>query len=123
MPTYADLLKKRLMDPRDRRSLRQVGRDTGFSYEHIRKIVAGEVTFTKGCSDAICENLGLDRELMWRLAQNQRIREKFKGADVKADLPRDPRVREIWDELTPDLRDAWIDIGRTLCKAVKHAVA
>jgi hypothetical protein len=53
--------------------MREVGRAIDFSYEHVRKAVAGEVAFTREFSDALSHELGLDAGEMWATAERQRF--------------------------------------------------
>jgi hypothetical protein len=115
--TYADLVREALQNPRDRKSMREVGRNIGYSYEHIRKVLAGEVTFTKEFSDALSQELGLDAAQMWALAQTLKLRKKFAGARLPVDFPRDARIKEIWAALTETQRDAWIKVGQGWAQA------
>ena len=110
--TYAEIMRAALQNPRDRKSMRQVGREIGYSYEHVRKMIAGEVTFTKEFSDALSVNLGLDPESMWQLAQTEKLRKRFEGAELPVEFPKDTRVKEIWQGLNDVQRDAWIKIGQ-----------
>jgi hypothetical protein len=115
--SYADIVRGALQNPRDRKSMREVGRKIGYSYEHIRKVLAGELTFTKEFSDALCRELGLDAPQMWALAQTLKLRKKFEGARLPVDLPRDVRIKEIWAALTETQRDAWIKVGQGWAQA------
>jgi hypothetical protein len=119
--TYAEIVKAAIQNPRDRKSMREVGRNIGYSYEHVRKVIAGEVTFTKEFSDALSKELGLDSEAMWSLAQTQKIRKKFEGAELPVELPKDTRVRDIWQGLNDVQRDAWIKIGEGWMQANRYA--
>jgi hypothetical protein len=109
-----------LQNPGDRKSMRQVGREIGYSYEHVRKIVAGEVTFTKEFSDALSRSLGLQPESMWQLAQTEKLRKRFEGADLPVAFPKDTRLKEIWQGLNDVQRDAWIKIGEGWMQANKY---
>lgn len=112
--TYAEIVRAKLQDSKNRKSMREIGRKVGYSYEHVRKVVAGELTFTQEFSDALCEELGLDAQQMWRLAQTEKLRARYEGADFEADVPKDPRLKEIWDALDATGREALIQIGRQL---------
>ena len=112
--TYAAIIKEKLHNPQDRKSMREIGRNIGYSYEHVRKVVAGELTFTKEFSDALCAELGIDADAMWKSAQSERLRRKFAGAEFETDVPKDPRLKEIWDALDATGREALIQIGRQL---------
>jgi plasmid maintenance system antidote protein VapI len=118
--TYAELVRAALQNPRDRKSMRQVGREIGFSYEHVRKIVAGEVTFTRAFSDALSQNLGLDPDSMWQLAQTEKLKKRFHGAELPVEFPKDTRVKEIWNGLNDVQRDAWIKIGEGWAQANEY---
>jgi hypothetical protein len=112
--TYAEIVRAKLRDPKNRKSMREIGRNVGYSYEHVRKVVAGELTFTKEFNDALCAELGIDAGAMWTLAQSERLRRKFAGAEFETDVPKDPRLREIWTALDATGREALIQIGRQL---------
>jgi hypothetical protein len=112
--TYAEIVRGKLQDSKNRKSMREIGRNVGYSYEHVRKVVAGELTFTQEFSDALCAELGLDAPQMWRLAQTEKLRARYEGADFGADVPKDPRLKEIWDALDATGREALIQIGRQL---------
>src|SRR4029450_1246138 len=111
---YAAIVRAILQDPKNRRSMREIGRNIGYSYEHVRKVVAGELTFTREFSDALCAELGMDADAMWKLSQAERLRRKFAGAEFETDIPKDPRLKEIWDALCATGREALIQIGRQL---------
>ena len=115
--TYADIVRDVLQHPRDRKSMREVSRNIGYSYEHLRKVLAGELTFTKPFSDALSQELGLDASQMWALAQTLKLRKKFEGANLPLDFPRDTRIKEIWAALTEAQRDAWIKVGQGWAQA------
>jgi hypothetical protein len=120
--SYADVVKDQLQNPLHRRSMREVGRAIDYSYEHVRKVVAGQLTFTREFNDALRHELQLNPEEMWRLAQNERHRKRFDEADLPADIhKKDPRLREIWDALDPYARECWIRMGRDLCAVVERA--
>jgi len=91
--------------------MRQVAREIGYSYEHVRKVLSGEVTFTRAFSDVLSHHFGLDAASMWQLAQTEKLKKRFKGADLPVEFPTDTRVREIWAGLNEVQRDAWIRIG------------
>jgi len=110
--TYADIIKEKIQNPRNRQSIRLVARDIDYSYEHVRKVVAGELTFTREFSDSLCKSLGLDAEAMWKLAQNERLKKRFKDADLEVEMPKDTRIKDIWDNLNADQREAWILVGK-----------
>jgi hypothetical protein len=82
--TYADIVRGALQNPGDRKSMREVGRNIGYSYEHIRKVLAGEVTFTTEFSDALSQELGLAATQMWALAQTLKLR---KGRTARDPAP------------------------------------
>jgi hypothetical protein len=109
-----DRIKEKLHNPADRKSMREIGRNIGYSYEHVRKVVAGELTFTKEFNDALCAELGIDADAMWKLSQAERLRRKFVGAEFETDVPKDPRLQEVWDALDATGREALIQIGRQL---------
>ena len=120
--TYAEIVKAKIQNPRERKSMREVGRDVGYSYEHVRKVCAGELTFTREFSDALCKALGLDADEMWQLAQTEKLKKKFEGAEgYPASIPKDERVQEIWASLDSFGRECWIRCGRDLIAVAERA--
>ena len=88
--SYAATILAR-MRPENRRlnehiSYRELGRRIGGTYEHVRRICHGEVTFSKQTNDAICRELGLDADAMWKVAQSEKLRKKFGASGAVADL-------------------------------------
>jgi hypothetical protein len=98
--------------------MREVGREIGYSYEHVRKVVAGEVTFTQEFNDALCAELGLNAKSMWELAQNEKLRAKY--GNLPSKLPKDDRVESIWNAMNTVQRGAWIAVGEALLRATEH---
>jgi hypothetical protein len=115
--TYAEIILARINDPLDRKSIREVGRSIGFSYEHLRKVVRGELTFRRGFNNALCAYLRLDPDAMWQLAQTQRLHKRFEGADVGTLFPKDTRLSDIWKGLTPSQREVWLKVGEGWLRA------
>jgi hypothetical protein len=105
--------------------MREVGRAIDFSYEHVRKAVAGEVAFTREFSDALSHELGLDAGEMWATAERQRFEASTqrlaKAGALRSELPRDTRVRELWAEMSPLDREAWIGMGRSILEIAARA--
>ena len=118
--TYAQIIRAKLQDPKNRRSMREIGRNISYSYEHVRKVVAGELTFTREFSDALCDSLGLDSEEMWKLAQSLKLKKRFEGADIPVELPKDDRVRALWQQMNAVQRAAWLTVGQALVDATEH---
>ena len=118
--TYAAIIKEQLHNPRDRKSMREIGRNIGYSYEHVRKVVAGELTFTREFSDALCHSLGLDSDEMWKLAQSLKLKKRFEGADIPVEFPKDDRVRTLWQQMNAVQRAAWLTVGQALVDATEH---
>lgn len=85
-PSYADILRDRIFAParpEERKSLRQIGRELHYSYEHVRKVLRGDPVGSKEFNDRLCEYLGLDREEMWQIAQREKAAQRF-GAHAVA---------------------------------------
>lgn len=84
--SYADTLRDRIFDParpEDRKSLRQIGRELNYSYEHVRKVLRGDPVGSKEFNDRLCDHLGLDADEMWQLAQREKATHRF-GSDAVA---------------------------------------
>jgi hypothetical protein len=100
--------------------MREIGRNIGYSYEHVRKVVAGELTFTKEFNDALCAELGIDADAMWKLAQSLKLKKRFEGADIPVEMPKDDRVRTLWHQMNAVQRAAWLTVGQALVDATEH---
>jgi hypothetical protein len=116
--SYAQIVKAKIQDPRNRKSMREVGRNIDYSYEHVRKVMAGQVTFTREFNNALCSELGLNAEEMWQLAQNEKLRAKY--GNLPAQLPKDVRVEQIWGAMNNVQKEAWIAMGEALLRATEH---
>ena len=90
-------------------SIEQVATLTGFSYESIRKIYAGNVSGSKDLNDALCHVLGLDAEEMWTLAQREKIAIRL-GSGVLTRLPQDERLVAAWPKLSDEQREQVVAI-------------
>src|SRR5687768_16547852 len=112
---YSEIVRAKIQDSRNRKSIREVGRNIGYSYEHVRKVVGGEVTFTQEFNDALCAELGLNAKDMWELAQNEKLRAKYGSLPSK--IPKDDRVERIWSGMSTVQKEAWIAIGEVLLRA------
>jgi hypothetical protein len=73
MPAYAELLRRKMKGADNAQqhpvTTRMLGRAVGSTYEYLRDIVVGTAVPSKELNRAICDYLGLDEALMWRLAQ------------------------------------------------------
>ena len=116
--SYAQIVRAKLQDPQNRKSMREVGRNIGYSYEHVRKVIRGEVTFTREFNDALCLELGLDADDMWKLAESQKLRNKY--GHLPSGIPKDTRVEQIWEAMNKVQKEAWIAIGEALLRATEH---
>jgi hypothetical protein len=117
--TYADTVKSTMRkgDHRGNRiTLRDLERGTSFSYEHLRKVVAGEPVVSEECNIAICKFLGLDADAMWHLAKSEKLRKRHPEFAPSILAPADTTLRELWSELTKDQRNQLLDIAKGMAQ-------
>jgi transcriptional regulator with XRE-family HTH domain len=93
---------------REHLTFRELGRRIGVSYEHIRRIAHGEVTFGRSVNDAICKELGLSTDHMWALAQREKLLKRFGEAGEVATL------LACWEGLNDGQRQALISVARAM---------
>ena len=129
--SYGEIIRERVYSARRPQSLRRVGNAIGFSYEHVRKVIAGHPVASREFNDALCTYLGLDPAEMWRLAQLEKAHHRF-GADVATQVQRHParhlltlasalsppsRARltqfaQFWGDLAPQDQARFIDLAK-----------
>src|SRR5437899_2316506 len=96
--TYAARLKAAIRIRYGRRpSLRQLSKDIGYSYEHIRKVLDGWPVASEGFNQKICEWLHLDTEDMWRTLLADKMRDRYGVLELAA--PPDRRLADLWPRL------------------------
>ena len=101
-------------------TIRQLGRETGYSYEHVRKITKGEPFASRELNDAICQFLGMDPEEMWKIAQNEKLEWKY-GTGIVTALPNNARLVSAWEHLNDNDRDRVIQVAEALAFANRTA--
>ena len=73
-------------------------RDAGkITYEHARKLVRGEAVPSKAVSDNIAQLLGLNRDHLWAMAQEDKLERKYGTTLVAKAKHKDPRLAEFQD--------------------------
>ena len=81
---------------------------TPYSYEHIRKMLAGEPVASEECNEAVCAILGLDAEKFWAQAQAEKSIRRFGTGVTRMAAPNDARMRELWERLDETDRNSMI---------------
>jgi hypothetical protein len=111
--SYGRIVYDHIYDPGNRKSLRQVGADIGYSYEHIRKTLRGVPVGSKAFNNALCKYFGLDAEKMWKLAQYEKAERRY-GPRVAARLTRDPgeQLSALASALEPPSRARLIEVAK-----------
>ena len=114
---YAERLRTAMRQRREaqRPSVRIVDlvRATGYSREHIRKVLAGQPVASRTFNDAICAALDLDSEEMWQIAKQEKFSERL-GLGLLAKMPKDIRLVEIWPVLPDTAREKVIRFAEAL---------
>lgn len=101
--TYQTLLCAAMspqLNGRRRISIRDLAKATGYSYEHVRKICAGEPVGSREMNRRICEALALEEEKMWALAARAKIVRRFKDDAINLAPPDDDQMKSLWPDLS-----------------------
>lgn len=121
--TYAENLRMaaKTKDNAQRRplSIREIANLSQFSYEHIRKLWMGKTESQKfsvspDCNEILCTILGLNKEDMWRLAEQEKFSQK--AGYVPMQLIEDPEGRElseIWSDLDKHQHAIILEMARS----------
>ena len=97
-------------------SIRQLSQALGYSYEHIRKILAGQPSGSREFNDILCGYLGLDANAMWRLAMEEKVAIKY-GHDLGVRLPKDSRLVDLWNQLDATDRERLVKVAEGMVLA------
>ena len=100
--------------------IRELAAMTGFSYEHIRKLWMGKhdgqrFSLSRECNDLLCEALGLNKDAMWTLAEQEKFSQK--AGYIPVQLVDDPEGRELtsfWYELSSEQHQMILQMARAL---------
>ena len=107
--SYAEALRfamKTAQNPHNRPlSIRDLEKLIGVTYEHIRKCVRGEPVVSAKLNEALCKHLGLDTAEMWKIAQREKAKRKFKQLATDPLIDVDVRLSAIWSDLRADERE------------------
>jgi hypothetical protein len=102
---YASLLRKAMrskdMTRRGLETALKANEKNGshaYSYEHIRKILAGLPLMSEKFNEDVCAILGLDAAEMWDIAQREKV--KKYGGVMATSMPTDQRLRTAWTAMT-----------------------
>jgi hypothetical protein len=104
---YAEIVRRAMKNGgrtpnKGRITRRQLEKGARYSYEHLRKILAGEAVASEECNAAICRFLGLDEHEMWQIARAEKLRHKHPDIASRILAPADTALREVWNELTQE---------------------
>lgn len=103
--TYASIIRKAMI--RKELTRRKLEALSGYSYEHIRKVVNGMPLMSEAFNDKICGILGLDVDEMWEIAK----REKAKHSHIATP---DIRFQQFWGHLLPSDQEQVLNFARSL---------
>jgi len=93
------------------KSIRDIAKETGATYEHIRMIVRGEAVPSRFMLRTLSETLGLPIKEMERLSQADRIRMKFGTVplELAGKNPEIERIERAWPHLNAsDKEDLYV---------------
>lgn len=107
-PTYAELVRDAMR--RRRLNRRDLEKMTNYSYEHVRKVVAGMPLMSEDFNDKLCEALGLDGKEMWRIAQVEKLRKNGK-LQIAMTMP-STEFKGLWSDLQPDDQETLLSIAK-----------
>jgi plasmid maintenance system antidote protein VapI len=116
---YAERIRKAMLSEenptRATVSIHQLARLTGYSYEHVRKLVNGLPLISREFNDMVCRVLGLDPKELWALCQSEKVQRKY----GMTRLPNDTRLAELWPHLTDSDREKIVRIVEGYAEANK----
>jgi len=101
--SYAKTLKQAMreknIDTQELATLTKRYDDSGYGYEHIRKILMGHPSVGENCNELLCKILGLDAEELWALATQEKIERRFGRQPLGMVSPDNARMRAVWNQL------------------------
>jgi hypothetical protein len=116
--SYAEIVRLRMKTADNPTGAPLTIRDTAnqldYSYEHLRKVLAGEPVASKEFNTALCKLLGLDTDRMWEIAQLEKARHRFR--DAAGAIAQDARLQKAWDQLTDVDRQHLLDTMEKLLR-------
>lgn len=121
--TYAEIIRARMEQLNI--TIRSASATTGYSYEHIRKVVAGKPVVSRHLSDSLANMLQLDADQLWTTATKEKVvaatRDSWSGHPkemVKTELT---KLAQIWCDLDRPSRREIIRIAYALHAATIRA--
>lgn len=87
-------------------TLRELARLTGYSYEHVRKVMLGEPVGSVDFNRHLSQALGLDPDEMWQLALYEKAQRKYGAGSslARVALPPEHTVAMLWEKLSEESR-------------------
>lgn len=104
-------------------TIRETARRLGYSYEHVRKVYNGDPVVSIEFNEAICGLLGLDKDKMWRMAQLEKLQQRFGVPESDLLPPKNKKFEAVWEQLTSDDHRELLVIaeGMLLARRAKEA--
>jgi lambda repressor-like predicted transcriptional regulator len=124
--TYAEIIRTEAR--KQKLTLRGLSRKTGFSYEHVRRVLSGSPVASSKFNAAICEALDLDEKSMWALAQREKLARRYIASTLtqhlaQYQLPADTispsRIVALWQRMSPQDRARVLVIMEGLAQAAE----
>ncbi len=106
----------------------ELSAQTGYCYEHIRKIWMGRtpkrkdvrLTVSRECNDLLCQLLGLPAEEMFELAEREKFAQKNGFAPVRLPDPLGLQLEEAWESLDDQQKEILVRTAKSF--AVEHSM-
>jgi transcriptional regulator with XRE-family HTH domain len=113
--TYAETVRWRMKSgetpSRARYTIRELAGLTGYTYEHIRKIVSGAPVVSEELNEQLAEILGFDGKELWRQAMREKLQHRYPDIPTVDLLPGDRRMADLWVQLTAEQREKLVTIA------------
>jgi len=122
--SYADLLRAAMRSKGNLSggllSIRDLAAGTRYSYEHVRKVLAGEPVVSRNFNDTVAEYLQLDAGQLWVKAKREKLAKAAKRLGVSglnADLSLDRQLVSLWALLPTEDQAQVVRFAERLVKA------
>jgi hypothetical protein len=116
--TYAARIRDVMAEQRI--SIRDLQRSTRYSYEHLRKCLAGLPVASQALNKAVCKALDLDDHELWALAVSEKAQARFGVLGVADPTASNAEIVGMWRRLTATeqgrllrIADGWLALRET----------
>lgn len=89
--------------------------NTPYSYEHIRRVLSGDLWVSQQCNNDLCKVLELKPDKMWNIARQEKLMKKYGSAAVSnVPAPGHADIQRVWDQLTDADKDILADMAMVM---------